>query len=43
MWMLQFEHGIFRLAFDEEGPDTPALKRFVIAEMRRFIREEAGA
>jgi AcrR family transcriptional regulator len=43
MWMLQFEHAVFRLAYREEGPDTPALFKFVIDDMRRFIREEAGA
>jgi AcrR family transcriptional regulator len=42
MWMLQFEHAVFRLAYREEGPDTPALLKFVIDDMRRFIREEAG-
>jgi AcrR family transcriptional regulator len=40
MWMLQFEHAVFRLAYREEGPDTPALFRFVIKDLRRFIDEE---
>jgi AcrR family transcriptional regulator len=43
MWMIQFEHGVFNLAFGNEAyPDRPALKRFVVSEMRRFIEEEAG-
>ena len=43
MWMIQFEHGVFQLAFGNEAhPDRPALKRFVVSEMRRFIVEEAG-
>jgi AcrR family transcriptional regulator len=43
MWMLQFEHAVFRLAFLEEDPDSPALLNFIIADMRRFIREESLA
>ena len=42
MWMIQFEHGIFALAFDDQGADRPALMRFVVGEMRRFIEEERG-
>ena len=43
MWMIQFEHGVFHLAFGDEGnPDRTALMRFVVAEMRRFIVEEAA-
>jgi AcrR family transcriptional regulator len=40
MWMLQFEHAVFRLAYLEEGPDTPALFRFVVKDLLRFIDEE---
>jgi AcrR family transcriptional regulator len=43
MWMIQFEHGVFHLAFGNESePDRSALMRFIVAEMRRFIVEEAG-
>jgi AcrR family transcriptional regulator len=41
MWMLQFEHAVFRIAYVEDDPDAPALLKFVIADMRRFIREES--
>ena len=44
MWMIQFEHGVFHLAFgDNNEPDRSALMHFIVAEMRRFIVEEAGA
>ena len=44
MWMIQFEHGVFHLAFgDNNEPDRTALMHFIVAEMRRFIVEEAGA
>jgi AcrR family transcriptional regulator len=43
MWMIQFEHGVFRLAYGDESADTPALLRFIVAEMRRLIVEEATA
>lgn len=42
MWMIQFEHGVFKLAYGGEGADTPALMRFIVAEMRRLIVEEAA-
>jgi AcrR family transcriptional regulator len=42
MWMIQFEHGVFRLAYGTIGePERSALMRFVVSEMRRFIVEEA--
>jgi AcrR family transcriptional regulator len=42
MWMIQFEHGVFRLAYGTmEEPERTALMRFIVAEMRRFIVEEA--
>ena len=43
MWMIQFEHAVFHLAYGDDGePDRSALMRFVVAEMRRFIVEEAA-
>jgi AcrR family transcriptional regulator len=42
MWMIQFEHGIFQLAYGPVTEDTAALLRFTVREMRRFIVEEAG-
>jgi AcrR family transcriptional regulator len=42
MWMIQFEHGVFRLAYADIGEaHRAALTRFVVSEMRRFIVEEA--
>jgi len=42
MWMIQFEHGVFRLAYADIGEaERAALMRFTVAEMRRFIVEEA--
>jgi AcrR family transcriptional regulator len=44
MWMIQFEHGVFHLAFgDHNDPDRSALMNFIVAEMRRFIVEGASA
>ena len=44
MWMIQFEHAVFRLAYADIGePERAALMRFVVSEMRRFIVEEAKA
>jgi AcrR family transcriptional regulator len=43
MWMIQFEHGIFQLAYAPPNDDSEALLRFTVREMRRFIVEEAGA
>ncbi|HTJ65773.1 MAG TPA: TetR/AcrR family transcriptional regulator [Alphaproteobacteria bacterium] len=42
MWMIQFEHGVFQLAYGPVTEDTAALLRFTVSEMRRFIVEEAG-
>jgi AcrR family transcriptional regulator len=42
MWMIQFEHGVFRLAYaDIAEAERTALMRFTVTEMRRFIVEEA--
>ena len=42
MWMIQFEHGVFRLAYADIGEaERTALMRFTVAELRRFIVEEA--
>jgi AcrR family transcriptional regulator len=42
MWMIQFEHGVFRLAYGDIGEsERTALMQFIVAEMRRFIVEEA--
>jgi len=42
MWMIQFEHAVFRLAYASiSEPERTALMRFVVSEMRRFIVEEA--
>jgi hypothetical protein len=42
MWMIQFEHGVFRLAYADIGEaERRALMHFTVAEMRRFIVEEA--
>jgi AcrR family transcriptional regulator len=42
MWMIQFEHGIFHLAYANiSEPLHAALKRFIVTELRRFIVEEA--
>ena len=42
MWMIQFEHAVFHLAYGPTTADTEALLRFTVSEMRRFIVEEAG-
>jgi len=40
--MMQFETGVYHLAFKEPDPERDALRRFTVAEFRRFIAEEAG-
>lgn len=42
MWMIQFEHGVYALAFDDQGADRPALMGYIVGAMRRFIEEERG-
>jgi AcrR family transcriptional regulator len=41
MWMIQFEHAVFHLAYGPTTADTAALLRFTVSEMRRLIVEEA--
>jgi AcrR family transcriptional regulator len=42
MWMIQFEHGVFHLAYANISESIrAALTRFLVTEMRRFIVEEA--
>lgn len=43
MFMLQFEHGVFDLAFKELGQDRAALKRFTVSLFRDFVRKGAEA
>jgi AcrR family transcriptional regulator len=42
MWMIQFEHGVFHLAYGPTTADTAALLRFAVNEMRRLIVDEAS-
>jgi AcrR family transcriptional regulator len=39
MWMIQFEYGVYGLAFDDQWPDRDALMRFLVNSMRKFIAE----
>jgi hypothetical protein len=41
MTMMQFETGVFYLAFRDHGPDRQALMDFTVRTLRRFIVEEA--
>ena len=42
MWMIQFEHGVFHLAYANISDSIrTALTRFIVTELRRFIVEEA--
>ncbi len=41
MWMIQFEHGVFQLAYGPTTADSAALLRFTVSEMRRLIVDEA--
>jgi AcrR family transcriptional regulator len=43
IWMTNFEHIVFFLAFgDDANPDRPALLAYIVRETREFIAEEAG-
>ena len=41
MCMMVFETGIYRLSFQDASPERDAIRRFTIAEFRRFVRESA--
>ena len=41
MCMLLFAPGIYRLSFQDASPERDAIRRYTIAEFRRFIRDGA--